>query len=58
MNELATDRTKWKSYLQAILKVGEENIITVLENKRRLKKEKLITANLVVVNNVTNGLDP
>ena len=36
--ELATDRSKWRSYLQAILKVEEENIITALENKRRLKK--------------------
>ena len=36
--ELATYRSKWKSYLQATLKVGEKSIITALENKRRLKK--------------------
>ena len=56
--ELATDRSKWRSYLQATLKVGEENIISTLENKRRLRKEKLNTANHVVANTVTNGLDP
>ena len=56
--ELATDRSKLTSYLQANLKVGEENIITSLENNRRLRKEKLNTANLVVVNTMTNGLDP
>ena len=55
--ELATDRSKWRSYLQATLKVGEENIITALENKRRLRKEKLNTANLVVVKTVTNVRD-
>ena len=44
--ELATDRSKWRSYLQATLKVGEENIITALENQRRLRKEKLNTAKL------------
>ena len=56
--ELATDRSKLTSYLQANLKVGEENITTALENNCRLKKEKLNTANLVVVNTATNGLDP
>ena len=56
--ELATDRSKWKSYLQATLKVGEKNIITALENKCRLKKENLKTANLVVDNTVTNGVHP
>ena len=55
--ELATDRSKWKSYLQATLKVGEKNIITALENKCRHKKEKINTANLVVVNTETNGLN-
>ena len=44
--------------MQATLKVGEENTITALENKRRLRKEKVNTANLVVANTVTNGLDP
>ena len=56
--ELATDHSKWRSYLQVTLKFGEENIITALENKRRFKKEILITANLVVFNTVSNGLDP
>ena len=37
MEELDTDRSKWKSYLQAILNIGEK--ITALENKHRLKKE-------------------
>ena len=55
---IATDRSKWRSYLQATLKVRKENIITALENKRRLRKEKLNTGNLVVANTVTNGLDP
>ena len=54
--ELATDRSKWRSYLQATLKIGEKKI-TVLENKRRLKKNKN-TVNIVVVNTVTNSLDP
>ena len=44
--------------MQATLKFGEENTITALENKRRLRKEKVNTANLVVANTVTNGLDP
>ena len=39
--KLATDRSKWRSYLQATLKAGENNIITALENKRRLNKEKI-----------------
>ena len=56
MEELATDRFKWRSYLQATLKVGKESIITVLENK--LRKEKLNTANLVVASTVTNSLYP
>ena len=56
--ELGTDRSNWRSYLQATLKFGAKYITTALENKRRLKKEKLNTANLVVVNTVTNGLDP
>ena len=51
--ELAMDCSKWRSYFQAALKVGEQNIITVLESKRRLQKEKVKTANTV-----TNGLDP
>ena len=64
--KLVTDRSKWRSYLQTILKVREKNIITALENKRRVKNEKLKTANLVVAktvtnqiinNTVTNGLD-
>ena len=54
LGELVTDRSKWRSYLQATLKFGEKYIITTLENKRRLKKEKLKTTNLVVANNVTN----
>ena len=56
--ELTTDRSMWRSYLHATLKAGEENIIAALENKRRLRKEKLNTANLIVANAVTNGLDP
>ena len=38
--ELATDRYKWKSYLQAALKVGGKYIITAFDNKRRFKKDK------------------
>ena len=38
--ELATDRSEWRIYLQATLKVGEKSIIHALENKRRLTKEK------------------
>ena len=56
--ELATDPSKWRSYLQTTLKVGEENIITALENKRRLRKDKIKTSNLVIANTVTNGPDP
>ena len=52
--ELATESSKRNSYLQATLKVSKKYIITALENKRRLKKEKLETANLVVDNTVTN----
>ena len=64
--ELDTDRSKWRSYLQVTLKIGEKKI-TTLENKRRLKKEKLNTANIAFANTVTNqtinnivtnGLDP
>ena len=55
--ELAMDRSKWKSSLQSILKVCKKKF-TVLENKRRLLKEKIKTANIVVANTVTNGLDP
>ena len=54
--KLGTDRSKWRSYLQVTLKIGEKKI-TTLENKRRLKKEKFKTANLEVANTVTNGLD-
>ena len=54
--ELATDRSKLRSYLQATLKVTEENIITALENKHRIRKEKVNTDNLVAVQTVTNGL--
>ena len=38
---LATDSSKWRNDLQATLKVGEKCLITGLENKRRLNKEKL-----------------
>ena len=48
-----TDRSKWRSYFQTTL-----NVIAALESKRRLKKEKLKAANLIVSNTVTNGLDP
>jgi len=34
--ELVMDRSKWRSYLYTTLKVGLKNIITALENKRRL----------------------
>ena len=33
-----------------------KNMITSLENKRRLKKEKIKTTNLVVANTVTNQI--
>ena len=55
-----------RSFLRLVLEnaiLGVPNYATemcaneILENKRRLKKEKLNTANLVVVT-VTNGLDP
>ena len=55
--ELATDHSMCRSYLQATLKVGEENILTALENKHRVKKEKLNNVNLLVVNTLTNDLD-
>ena len=56
--ELATDRTKWRDYLRAALEVGEEKIVRVLENRRRIRKERLNTANHVVDNTATRGLDP
>ena len=37
--ELATNSSKWRSYLQAALKVGEKITITVLENQCRLRKK-------------------
>ena len=52
-----TRHSEWRNHLQATLTVGEKAIIAALENKRRLKKEKFKTANLVVANTVTNGLD-
>ena len=36
--ELATDRSNWRSYLQTTLKFGKK--INALEKKRRLKKKK------------------
>ena len=54
---IATDRSKWRSYLQITLKVGEENIIAALENKHRLTKENLYSSNIVVASIGTNG-DP
>ena len=32
--------------------------LSIYKNKRRLRKEKLYTANLIVTNTVKNGLDP
>ena len=49
--ELATDHSKCRSYLQVTYKV------TASENKHRLQKVKLKTANLVVASTVTNSLD-
>ena len=57
MGRIGNILSMWRSYLQATLKVGK-NIITALENKCRLKKENLKTANLVVDNTVTNGVHP
>ena len=37
-----TDRPKWRYYLQATLKVGEQNTITPIQNKRRIKKNKIL----------------
>ena len=56
--ELAIERFKWRTYLQATLDFGEKNIITALENKHRVKKDTLKPPNFAVANTVTNGLDP
>ena len=53
MRILATVRSNQSNYLQATLKVTEENLTIALENQRRIRKEKINTANTV-----TNGLDP
>ena len=45
--ELALNRSKWISYLQAVLKLDKKKI-TVLDNKRKLQKETVQSANLVV----------
>ena len=56
--ELATDRSKWRGYLRTALKVGEEKIVRGLETRRKIRKERLNTANHVVVNTASRGLDP
>ena len=38
--ELAMDRFNWRRYLQAVLKLGDKSIITALDNRRKLQKEK------------------
>ena len=43
--ELATDRSKWRSNLHAALKLGEERIATAADDRRKRRKETLCTAN-------------
>ena len=62
MEELATDRSKWRRYFQAILKVGDNNIITALKINPDSRNKKQIVVNTVTnqtnKNTVENGLDP
>ena len=51
--ELATDQ-KWRSYLQATLKIGEKRNHCL--RKQTQAQEKLKIANLVVANTVTNQI--
>ena len=54
--ELATDRSKWKSYFQATSKSGEKYNHCL--RKQTQAQEKLNTDNFIVANTVTDGLDP
>ena len=56
-NNLAIDRSNWRSQLQAGLKVGAKSITTALENKRRLQNKLMKTANLVVAKTGINGIN-
>ena len=43
--ELATDRSKWRSNLHAALKLGEQRITTASDDRRKRRKETVCTAN-------------
>ena len=38
--ELAMDRSRWKSYLKTALNIGEKYIVIALDNKPKIQKEK------------------
>ena len=52
--ELAMDRSKWRSYLQIALKIGEQDIITAfckceLQNEKKMKNENCQPINLTTL---------
>ena len=59
--EFVMHHSSWRSYLQAALKVEENNIMTSFDHRRRLQKKKLPTNKLQTLNSndtMTNGFDP